>query len=70
MTEKSNELSDKDKVTQAPKDEAKGIENQKQADQKQGDAEAEGEEVETVDPAVDLESNPEKSPEEIGRAHV
>lgn len=65
MTEKSNELSDKDKVTQAPTDEAKGIENQIQADQIQGDAEeAEGEEVGKVNSAVDLESNPEKSPSE------
>jgi hypothetical protein len=56
MTEKSNELSDKDKVTQASINEGEGINKPEQAEQTEGYAEAESEmEVET-DPAVDSES--------------
>lgn len=61
MTEKSNELSDKDKVTQASATEAKGIENQDQADQIDGDVEAEKEPEETKDAAVASESIQESS---------
>lgn len=61
MTEKSNELSDKDKVTQASATEAKGIENQDQADQIEGDVEAEKEPEVTKDAAVASESIQESS---------
>lgn len=56
MTEKSNELSDKDKVTQGSTNEMKGIEKKEQADQLEGDAEVEEEKVEVTDSAVDSES--------------
>lgn len=49
MTEKSNELSDKDKVTQASTDEAKGIEKEPQATQSDSDAASEVEAVESQD---------------------
>ncbi|SEG29456.1 hypothetical protein [Algoriphagus boritolerans] len=49
MTEKSNELSDKDKVTQASSDEAKGINKEDQVEQKKADAAASDEETEKVE---------------------
>jgi hypothetical protein len=60
MTEKSNELSDKDKVTQASLEEAKGMEKQDQVEQSEVDAVEAKEEIvleETV--SLDTESKAE-----------
>ncbi|GAA0880055.1 hypothetical protein GCM10009119_30250 [Algoriphagus jejuensis] len=61
MTEKSNELSEKDKVTQATEKEAEGIENAKQADQP---------EVEEVSNEADLKSSESSSIESEASAEA
>lgn len=60
MTEKSNELSDKDKVTQASLDEAKGIDKEDQVEQSEVDAAEAKEEIVLEDTvSIEAESNVE-----------
>lgn len=74
MTEKSNELSDKDKVTQASSAEAKGIKKEDQVEQTNVDAAASDGETEKVDATADVsESISTNSAEEdslIGETEV
>lgn len=52
MTEKSNELSEKDKVTQASEEEVKGIENAEQADQTEAVPSPESKDAEDTQPVA------------------
>jgi peptidase E len=56
MTEKSNELSGKDKVTQASEEEAKGIENANSAEKPEAEAGSEDAAIEKVDAESQTES--------------
>jgi hypothetical protein len=65
MTEKSNELSDKDKVTQASENEAEGIKKVDQAEQTEEVATATDGEIETVEAvSADSESSVNEAPVE------
>lgn len=63
MTEKSNELSEKDKVTQASGEEVKGIEIENQAEQPELDSAAENSKIEESEPTAEAFS-PEIDSEE------
>ncbi|WP_084454426.1 DUF349 domain-containing protein [Algoriphagus terrigena] len=63
MTEKSNELSGKDKVTQASEEEVKGIENVDQTEQPEVEAVAEDSKIEEPETAAaEAESTEEEAP--------
>jgi hypothetical protein len=65
MTEKSNELSDKDKVTQASENEAKGIKKVNQAEQTEEEATATDGKIETIEAVgADSESSVNEAPVE------
>lgn len=62
MTEKSNELSDKDKVTQASSDEAKGIEKDQQTENPEGVESSTEEIVEATNPTPEVAEVSDENP--------
>jgi hypothetical protein len=70
MTEKSNESSEKDKVTQASEEEVKGIENTNPAEQSAGDGAAGNSEEETDAATSEDMTAPEAIAEETGPTEI
>jgi hypothetical protein len=70
MTEKSNESSEKDKVTQASEEEVKGIENTNPAEQSAGDGAAGNSEEETGAATSEDMTAPEAIAEETGPTEI